>query len=164
MEFRHELAYDAPPDEVYAMLADPAFREKVCAAQGVVSADVRLAPRGADAAEGFDLEVEQVQDTAGLPAIAKKIAGDTTQVTVVEAWSSRTGGTLEIVAPGKPTSARGTVALASSPGGTTHVVELQIKVRVPLVGGKLEQLMADNVKAGLDVEHTVGAAWLAGEH
>ncbi|MEJ7796173.1 MAG: hypothetical protein WKF50_11520 [Nocardioides sp.] len=45
MHFRHELSYDAPPDAVYAMLADPAFREAVTAAQEVVSAVVSLAPR-----------------------------------------------------------------------------------------------------------------------
>lgn len=159
MKFRHELTYDAPPEEVFAMLADPAFREKVCAAQGVVSAEVRLTPT----ASGFDLDVEQVQNTAGLPSIAKKIAGDTTEVVVRERWADRTGGTVEIVAPGKPTTTSGTVALAATGGGTTETVELEIKVKVPLIGGKLEGLMADNIKAGLDVEHTVGAAWLAGE-
>lgn len=41
MKFRRELAYEAaPPAEVFAMLADPAFREKVAAAQDVVSIDV----------------------------------------------------------------------------------------------------------------------------
>ena len=28
MRYSRELAYDAPPEEVFAMLADPAFREK----------------------------------------------------------------------------------------------------------------------------------------
>ena len=44
MEFRTELSYDASPDEVFAMLSDPAFREQVAEAQEVVSADVRLTP------------------------------------------------------------------------------------------------------------------------
>ena len=32
MQISHDLAYDATPDEVATMLADPAFRERVCAA------------------------------------------------------------------------------------------------------------------------------------
>lgn len=159
MKLRHALSYDASPDEVFAMLADPAFREKVCTAQGVVSHDISLTPSGA----GFDLDMDQVQNTAGLPAIAKKIAGDTTEVTLKERWADPSGGTLEIIAPGKPTSAKGTISLAASGTGTTETVELEIKVKVPIIGGKLENLMADNVRSGMDVEHTVGAAWLAGE-
>ena len=34
---------------------------------------------------------------------------------------------------------------------------------VPVIGGKLEALMADNIKAGLEVEQTTGAAWLGGQ-
>lgn len=159
MKFRHALSYDAPPDEVFAMLSDPAFREKVCAAQGVVSSEVRLTPTGG----GFDLVIDQVQNTAGLPAIAKKIAGDTTEVTLKESWRDASRGDLQIIAPGKPTSAAGTITLAPAGSGTTETVELDVKVKVPLIGGKLESLMADNIKNGMDVEHTVGAAWLAGD-
>jgi len=38
-----------------------------------------------------------------------------------------------------------------------------VKVKVPLIGGKLEQLMADTIGSGYDVEHEIGRAWLAGE-
>lgn len=161
VKFRHELTYDAPPDEVFAMLADPAFRAKVCDAQGVVSHDIDLTP-AADGA-GFALVSEQVQDTAGLPSIAKKIVGDTTKAVIEEQWTSRTGGTISITAPGKPTTATGTVRLEARGGGTTEVVELDVKVKVPVIGGKLEALMADNIKAGLEVEQTTGTAWLGGQ-
>lgn len=159
MRFRRELAYEAGPDEVFAMLADPAFREKVAAEQGVVSIDVRITPTGA----GFTMVSDQVQDTAGLPAIAKKIAGDTTRAVVREEWSDATSGTIEITAPGKPTKAVGTVRLVGAGTGATYVQELDVNVKVPLIGGKLETLMADNIDAGLSVEHSVGTAWLRGE-
>lgn len=160
MKFRHELTYAAPPADVFAMLSDPAFREKVCAAQEVVSAEVTVTPNGT----GFHLVNEQVQDTAGLPAIAKKIVGDTTKAVLTENWADPSGGTLTIEAPGKPTSARGTIALLATASGTTEVVELEIKVKVPLIGGKLEALMATTITSGIEIEQTVGAAWLAGEH
>ncbi len=44
MQLRHELSYDAPPDATYEVLADPAVREAVTAAQDVVSAVVSLTP------------------------------------------------------------------------------------------------------------------------
>ena len=39
-------------------------------------------------------------------------------------------------------------------------MELEIEVEVPLIGGRLEKLMAEKVAAGMDVEHAVGVAWL----
>ncbi len=159
MKFRHELVYDAPPDEVFAMLSDPAFRQRVAAAQEVVSADVEVTEQGG----GFRLVSKQVQNTAGLPAIAKKFAGDTTDVVITEDWPGADGGTIDIDAQGKPTSSKGTITLAPHGEGTRELVELELKVKVPLIGGKLESLMAEQIKDGYLVEHEVGVAWLSGE-
>jgi len=159
MKFRKELAYEADLEDVFAMLSDPDFREKVARAQDVVSVDVRLTPSSG----GFSLVIDQVQNTKDLPALAKKIAGDTTQAVVTEEWSTPTHGSISITAPGKPTKAEGTITLQAAGAGTTEIVELDVKVKVPLIGGKLEQLMADNIDSGYDVEHQVGLAWLAGE-
>jgi uncharacterized protein YndB with AHSA1/START domain len=156
MKFRHELAYDAAPEQVFAMLADPEFRRAACAAQDVVSADVRVSAKG----EGFSLVIDQVQRTTDLPAFARTLAGETTQAVQREEWAGPTGGSLVIDAPGKPTSSTGTIALEPHGAGTREVVELEIKVKVPLLGGRLERLMAEKVQAGMDVEHTVGVAWL----
>jgi Protein of unknown function (DUF2505) len=159
MRFRHELPYDAGPDEVFEMLADPAFREKVSAALDVVSADVSVERSG----DGFTMTNDQVQRTEGLPSFAKKFAGDTTRAIQVEEWPDRSGGSLRIDAPGKPSSIHGTIALEPAGSGTTEVVELEIKVKVPLVGGKLEGLLEDQLRRGMDVEHEVGKAWLKGD-
>jgi hypothetical protein len=158
MHFRHELSYAATPDEVFEMLADPAFREKVSAAQDVVSADVAIQRT----AEGFNLTNDQVQRTAGLPSFAKKFTGETTRAIQVEEWPDRHGGSLRIDAPGKPSSIQGTIALLADGDGTTEVVELDIKVKVPLIGGKLEGLLADTIRKGIVIEEEVGRAWLSG--
>ena len=159
MRFRKELAYEADPDEVFAMLSDPAFREKVAHAQEVASVDVQLTTSGG----GFSLVNDQMQNTKDLPSIAKKITGDTTRAVVTEEWSSPTSGSISITAPGKPSKAEGTITLEPDTTGTTEIVELEVKVKMPLIGGKLEQLMADTIESGYDVEHEVGRAWLAGE-
>ena len=159
MKFRRELTYEATPHEVFAMIADPAFREKIAAAQGVVSVDVTCTPTG----EGLTVVIDQEQDTAGLPAIAKKIVGETTQAVVTEEWTSRTSGSYDIVAPGKPTRATGTVSISAAGSGASYALELEVKVKVPLIAGKLEKVMADQINNGLDIEQRVGAAWLRGE-
>jgi carbon monoxide dehydrogenase subunit G len=156
MKFRHELSYDAPPDAVFEMLADPEFRKGSCAAMEVISADVQLERED----DGFALVIDQLQNTKELPSFARAFAGDSTQAIQREVWSGRSEGSLSIESPGKPTSATGTIRLEPDGAGTREVVELEIRVKVPLIGGKLEKLMAEKVRAGMDVEHTVGAAWL----
>ena len=159
MRFQHTSTYVGAEADVFAMFTDPEWRKMVGNAQGVVSSDITITPEG----EGCRVVIDQVQNTAGLPAIAKKIAGDTTRAVVTEVWTSPTGGTIEILAPGKPTKAVGTVSLVSDGTTTRHVTDLEVTVKVPLLGGKLEQLMADNIGKGLEVEQAVGVAWLEGD-
>jgi carbon monoxide dehydrogenase subunit G len=156
MKFRHELSYDAPPDQVFAMLADPEFRQAACAAMEVISADVQLTPDG----DGFTLVIDQQQNTKDLPGFARTFAGESTQAIQREVWTDPRAGSLTIDSPGKPASAQGTIRLEEAGGGTREVVELEIKVKVPLIGGKLERLMGEKVAAGMDTEQTVGAVWL----
>ena len=156
MRLRHEHFYDDTPSAVFEMLADPAFREKVSAAQDVVSAKVAVDRSG----EGFVFTNDQVQRTDGLPPFARKFAGDTTRAVAVEEWADETTGSLRIEAPGKPSSIDGTIALVPTGSGTTQVYELEIKVKVPLIGGKLEGLLEEQVTRGLEIEHEVGQAWL----
>jgi hypothetical protein len=159
MKLRHEISYDAPLADVYTMLADPAFREASASAMGVVSAEVTITPEG----DGMSVVIDQVQPTAGVPGFAKKFAGETTRAVQTEEWTSPSGGSITIETPGKPTSIKGTLALSESEGRTTETLDVEVKVKVPLIGGKLESLMAELVSAGMDKEQVAGEAWLKGE-
>ena len=158
MQLRHEITYDAPLADVFAMLSDPAFRQAAAEAMGVISADVSITPHG----DGISVRVDQVQATEGIPGFAKKFAGDTTRAVQTEEWSSPGGGSISIETPGKPTSIKGTLSLTESGGRTTETLDAEVKVKVPLIGGKLESLMGDLVVKGMDREHSAGVAWLAG--
>ena len=85
---RHEMPYDAPVEAVAAMLADPAFREEVCRAQGAVRHDVSV--------EGTTVTIDQWLPTAGVPSFAKKIVGDETNIVQVEQWRTQTRGDIEV--------------------------------------------------------------------
>ncbi|WP_372726962.1 DUF2505 domain-containing protein [Nocardioides sp.] len=156
MKFRHELSYDASPDQVFAMLSDADYRERVCAAQDVISAEVELTRKGG----GFSLVIDQQQRTDDLPSFARTFAGDATRAIQREEWADTTGGTLKIEAPGKPSDISGTITLRPEGSRTVEIVELEVKVKVPLIGGKLEKLLAEKIRSGMDTEHTVGVAWL----
>ena len=156
MKFRHELTYDASTAEVFAMLADPAVRQAGCAAADVVSADVVVERAG----DGFSLTVERVDRTDHLPAFARTFAGDTTRSIQREEWADATSGTLVIEAPGKPSEVRGTITLVADGAATREIIELDLKIKVPLIGGKLERLLAEQVTAGIEAEQQAGIAYL----
>jgi hypothetical protein len=159
MRLRHEISYDAPLADVFAMLSDPAFRQASGDAMGVVSADVTITAKG----EGISVLIDQVQPTEGVPGFARKFAGETTRAVQTEEWASPAGGTITIETPGKPTSIRGTLSLTESGGVTTETLDVEVKVKVPLLRGKLESLMADLVAEGMDKEQAAGIAWLGGK-
>ncbi len=63
--------------------------------------------------------------------------------------------------PGKPGQMAGTIRLAESGGTTTETVDLDIKVAIPLVGGKIEGLVADMLLKALRTEQKVGRDYLS---
>ena len=55
----------------------------------------------------------------------------------------------------------GTITLSESGGTTTEDVALDIRVGIPLVGGKIEQLVGDLLVAALKIENRVGRDYLS---
>ncbi len=159
MKIRHQLKYEASPEDVYAMLSDPVFRERVCAAMDTVSHDVSIDPAGT----GLAVRIDMVQRTKGVPGFAKKIAGDETRIIQSEQWSGVQGADLEVEIPGKPGHIKGRITLSGDASGTVESFEGEAKVNIPLVGGKLEGVIEKLFVQGMDTEQRVGSAWLAGE-
>lgn len=159
MRFQHTSHYDAAPEQVREMLTDPAFREKVCAR--IKSPTHTVSVAGDE--NQLVVTVDQTQRVRKIPPFAAKLIGETVQILQVERWSSPLAADLELTIPGKPGQLRGLIALDLAGGGTDHRVDGELKVSVPLVGGKLEKLIADLLTMFLKAEHKVGQAWLAGE-
>ena len=148
-----KLTYDASADAVAAMLDDPAFREAVLERQRV--------KRGSVAIDGDVARIEQVRSADDIPSFAQKFVGDEIVIVQTETWTSAHGADVELAIPGKPGEAVGTLALVESGGTTTETVELDVSVKIPLVGGKIEAMIADMIGHALDVEHQVGVEWLS---
>ena len=155
MRFEHVNSYDAPADAVYAMLVEREFRERVC--------EACKSPRWAvQVSDDATVVVDQSQAVRNVPAFAAKLVGDTIDIHQVERWTSPTSADIELTIPGKPGQLRGTVTLETTDGGTRHVVAGDLKIGVPLVGGKLEGLIAGLLAKAMDKELEVGRAWLDG--
>lgn len=158
MKFSHVLSYDATPGEVYAMLADPAFREKVCAAMQATRHSVTIEPSGA----GMSVVMEQTQPARGIPSFAKRFVGDEMDIVQRESWTDGSSAELTIDLPGKPGRFAGRITMAGDGDRTVETVAGDVSVKVPLVGGKLEALIGDLLQVALRAEERVGREWLAG--
>jgi hypothetical protein len=147
-------------EEVRAMLADPDFRQAVCTYQQVEDSGVTI--------EEYDdgsmtVDLDRTYGTALVPSFARKFVGATIDLVQREEWSSPTEATFEVTIPGKPGEMTGKARLAQSGSDTVETVKMDVRVGIPLVGGKLEDLIAGLLKDAFRAENKVGVKWLAGQ-
>ena len=152
-KLRKQLTYDATAEAVAGMLDDPGFREAVLARQRVV--------RGSVSIDGDHVTIEQVRSSDDIPSFAQKFVGDEILIVQKETWTSPTSADVHLLIPGKPGEAIGTLVLTESGATTTETVDLDLTVRIPLVGGKIESLIAGLFSDALAIEHRVGVEWLS---
>lgn len=158
MDLHKDLAYDASPEDVLTMMLEPAFWDRVAARTGASSSSTTVE----GTATGTCVTTEEVQETAGVPAFARKIAGERTRIVKRLTWRGLECS-VEIESPGKPTSISGSAALVPDGSGTRLTYDLDVRASVPLVGGKIEKLVVQLTTDGFDREHATGVAWLRGE-
>lgn len=146
-----EFEYPATEAAVLALLKDASFRESVCEAQHASSHTV--------AVEGDVLEIRYTQPVRGLPSFAMKFVGDAVEIHQREVWSGARAH-FEVTLPGKPGDLTGTRTLAAQGDGCREVITMTAKVSLPLVGGKLEDLILQIFKRGAEREHRTAVASL----
>lgn len=157
---KHELTYPgASVDDVVAMISDPDFREQVADFQGVVRKEVDV--EGEVPAKR--IRVELVHGTERVPSFAKKFVGDEISIVQVETWSTDTQAAVEVTIPGKPGDMKGEARIEQRGDAVVETYDLAVKVRIPLVGGKIEDLVAGLLVKAFKAENKVGLTWLAGE-
>jgi uncharacterized protein YndB with AHSA1/START domain len=157
MRFTTELTYDASPEAVHAMLADPAFRARVCEATHASHHEVSVQP----GPSGMTVVVDQTQPARGIPSYARRVVGDQIRIVQRETWTGGSAASLVIELPGKPGAVQGSLALAGDASRTVETVTCEVTVRVPMIGGKLEDLVGGLLQSALRAEQRVGRAWLA---
>lgn len=155
---QQDLRYDgATVEQVFDMLATREFREAVCDYQRVTHRTVTVEKAGDTA----DVTIDQGHATDRLPGFAKKIVGEHIVMVQQESWTDGSHGQITVTVPGRPGQMTGTATLVADAGGVTEKVDMAVTVHLPLIGGKVEGLIADMLGKALRAEHTVGKDWLA---
>lgn len=163
----HRSASEWPAAEVYRALIDSAYLEARLAELG---GDTAMLVRHTPTADGVHFQLRHSVSADSLPAVARSVVGGDLTIDRSESWHREQDGyyTGEIAAEiaGAPCSITGSMWLRdlAEPSGSVVselVISGGVKVNLPFVAGKLEDLVADQVQKLLADEERFTTEWLA---
>lgn len=156
-----QMTYDAPCEEVFAMMIDPGYVEAKLTGTGGRNPQVEVSEAGSDTI------VHAVRDLpAQVPSFVKSFTGESINVDETDRWSpaddlgARTCA-VALEFAGTPSSVSGGLDLRPEGDGCVIDVTFEIKVSVPLVGGKIESVIGEQIERGINKENQIGRDWLA---
>jgi uncharacterized protein DUF2505 len=153
MELQETQDFDADPDRVFAMFCDQAWREEVCRAMHAIDYSVSIERSG---------DTVVVRTTRVLPAQvpepAKSLVGDTLEIVQIESWAAEPDGDgkrraeVDLRITKQPATMTGTITLEPHGTSTRRTVNGDIRVRIPLLGRRIEPEIAKAIRAALQKE------------
>lgn len=156
------MTYDATCSEVFEMFCDPGYIEQKLLRTGGTNPEISVTPVGSD------IDISAIRDLpAQVPGFVKSITGDQIHVVEKARWSpaddlgARTA-TVTLEFQGTPSTVSGTLSLHPAGDGAVVDVAFDVKASVPLLGGKIERVIADQMQRAVRQENRVGVAWLTG--
>jgi hypothetical protein len=162
VDLREHVDYAASPGEVFEMLCNELFRAKVCEATHALSHTVS-AVRDGDRATVTVVRVLP----ADVPDAVRRLVGETLEVAQVERWGapdSRGARTASVSVDvrGQPAGMLGHAALEPTASGSRQTVVGDVKVRIPILGRRIEPYIGEAVRSAMRKEAEIGGHWLAG--
>ena len=92
--------------------------------------------------------------------MAKSLLGGDLVIKRVESWAAG-AGTVEVTLSGVPGRLDGGFTVTDNGSGSKVTLTGEVKVSIPLMGGKLEKVIAEQVVVLLDKESEFTSEWLA---
>lgn len=162
MDVKATHTFDHPIEKVWAMFCDE--NAHVAKFVGMGHRDVEVLDYAHDPTKTI-IRVRRVVDV-DLPGFAKKVLKPTSTVESTDRWNDNGdgtyGGTFEADAKGQPVEVKGTTKLtASGDTKTRYEVTATVKIRVPLIGGKIESWAKGDIERQMQEEFDAGDRWLA---
>lgn len=157
----HRTEFGQPVDLVYAVLTDEGFlRERLAAIGG---RGCELVSYTGDET-GMRVVTRQGIGAEHLPGTVRPVALNGVTVERTETWDAggngRYRGTVDASVSGFTGSLRGSTALRQRAGGSELLLDGTVKVAIPLVGGKIEAVIVEQLGRLLRLEGGFTARWL----
>jgi hypothetical protein len=148
--------YPQPPERIREVLTDPDYlRDKLRAVGGP---GAELVSRDQDE-RGVTIVLHHTVPGAALPSFLRSVRAEGLAIRRTETWTS-SGGSVYAVVDGMPGTITVEMRLTPDPIGCVLGVQLTAEVPLPLVGGKMEKMIIDNVAKLISVEHQFTLDWL----
>lgn len=155
--FEHRATFSAPAATVRSTLVDPAFLEerlRVLGGNGATLVDHRA---GAD---GVGFRLRQGVAAERLPGAVRAILKGDLVVEREERWTPDGTGTGRATISGVPGEIISRSRVTDHTDGSELVIDAEVRVGIPLVGAKLEGVVAEQVGKLLAAESEFAAKWL----
>lgn len=162
MKITKTVEYAATPEEVFAVLAHAEFQEAKCAATGATHYGATVEDEG----DRTLINTDRTLPSSELPDFVRSLAGDHLRVHERQVWGPAEAdgsrhGTVDMHVAGFPLTLKGTLSLTPDAVGTLQVIDTEVKAKVPLIGGKVEQAAARPIEHAIVVEQRTTQEWLA---
>jgi carbon monoxide dehydrogenase subunit G len=145
MRFRETIEIDHPIQAVKRAYGKRDFFLKRYAELGY--SNVQLRDDGGDGERDYRIAF-RAQQKVDLPAFAAKILGETQQLEQEEHWNLAAGTGRIVTRPkNAPVSISADVRMVDAGGATRLEMSWEVKAKVPLIGGRIESLAADEIRA-----------------
>jgi hypothetical protein len=136
--------YASDPDTVAKLLHDPAYLKRRSEQAGETDVDVKVEAVG----DGLHVTVARNREVE-LPSFAKKMFSPQNRIVEDTTWRRLDGqwvADYSVSIAGIPGDVRGQTTLKPSDKGTVYESNFQVTARIPVVGGKLEAVVADRLE------------------
>ncbi len=155
-----EHQFSKSVDKVWAMYSDRAFFENKYKATGCTNIEV-LDHKSSD--KGFSITVRyDAKSDAPVPSFAKKFMAERVTVTQTDSWDAATKtGKISTEIKGMPVQLMADMKLETSGQGAVNKMNWTLTSGIPLVGGKLESIVAEDVKIKSARDQVASAKLLA---
>ena len=160
IDYRSTLAF--PAEKVFATMTDEEYlraRLRELGGPGSELLEHEATP------ESARYRLKQGLSEKDLPPIVGKVMQGDLAIqrteTLRKSVEGAYGGDVDVAISGVPASASGTMRLADNGSGSDFEVRADVEVKVPLFGGKIEEIVAGQVRRLLEAETAFTARWLA---
>jgi hypothetical protein len=145
MKFEDKHTFNKPAATVIKMFSDRAYFERKYKELAVDDLEVLECET-----TGSKFRIKsrfKVRNDAPLPEFAKKFMAEKNTVTQQDTWDTKTmTGRLEIEIKGVPVKVSADMTLKNEGAGSANNLKWNVSCGIPLIGGKLESVVADDIK------------------
>lgn len=153
----HHTTSPHSAEKVFGAMVDETYlRDRLAAVGGNDAELVTFSSAGDRTA----YQLKQGVPAEHLPSIAKSLLGGDLVIQRTENWAAA-AGTVEVTINGVPGRLEGAFTITGNGSGSKLTLTGEVKVSIPLMGGKLEKLIAEQVTVLLDKESEFTSEWLA---